>query len=170
MTLPFQSILVPLDGSPLSKQALTWAVDLAEKYQAQIVLFRVGLLPDLWSLQEASEMDSQLDELQSQCMKYLLSIQARLQGQRVKAEYAVGNATQRIVERSNQLDCSLVVMNSHGRDGLSRWMIGSVAEKVARHAGCPVLLIRQPDESSARFNHGNRQGIGSFQLRHLFRR
>jgi len=144
MTL--NSILVPLDGSPLSEQSLPWAVDLAEKYQAQLVLFRVGLLPDVWSLQDAPEMDSQLDELESQCMKYLLTVEARLQGKKVKAEYAVGNATQRIVERSNQPDCSLVVMNSHGRDGLSRWMIGSVAEKVARHAGCPVFLIRKPEE------------------------
>jgi len=147
MTLPFQSILVPLDGSSLSEQALPWAVDLAQKYQTQLILFRVGLLPDIWSLQDAPEMDSRLDELESLCMKYLLTIEARLQAQgvSVKAEYAVGNATQRIVERSNQPDCSVVVMNSHGRDGLTRWMIGSVAEKVARHAGCPVLLIRKPE-------------------------
>ena len=145
--MPISSILVPLDGSPLSEQSIPWAVDLAEKYQAQLILFRVGLLPDVWSLQDAPEMDSQLEELESQCMKYLLTIKVRLQGHKVKAEYAVGNATQRIVERTNQPDCSLVVMNSHGRDGLSRWMIGSVAEKVARHAACPVLLIRKPEHS-----------------------
>lgn len=138
------SILVPLDGSELAEQALPWAIDLADKYAAGLVLLRVGIIPDVWSLQDAPEMDSRMDELESQCMKYLLTVEARLQGGKVpvKAEYAVGNATQHIVDRSNQPDCSLIVMNSRGRDGLSRWMIGSVAEKVSRHAGCPVLLVR----------------------------
>ena len=147
MSVAINSILVPLDGSPLSEQSLPWAVDFARKYSAHLVLFRVGLLPDVWSLQDAPEMESRMDELESQCMKYLLTVEARLQGDgvTVKAEYAVGNATQRIVERSNQSGCSIIVMNSHGRDGLTRWMIGSVAEKVARHAGCPVFLIRNPE-------------------------
>lgn len=141
------SILVPLDGSPLAELALPWAFDLAQKYDARVVLLRVGILPDVWSLQDAPEMDSRLDELETQCMKYLLEVESRHKHTKVpvQAEYAVGNATQRIVERSNQPDCSMVVMNSHGRDGLTRWMIGSVAEKVARHAGCPVLLIRKPE-------------------------
>lgn len=145
--MKIQSILVPLDGSPLSEAALPWAFDLAEKYAAQIVLLRIGILPDVWSLQDAPEMDTRLDELETQCMKYLLEVEARHKERNIpiKAEYGVGNATQRIVERSNQPDCSMIVMNSHGRDGLTRWMIGSVAEKVARHAACPVLLIRKPE-------------------------
>ena len=147
--MSISTILVPLDGSELSEQSIPWAVDLAEKYQAQLILFRVGLLPDVWSLQDTPDMDSQLKEIESQCMKYLLGIETRLQGKgvSVKAEYAAGNATQRIVERSNQPNCSLIIMNSHGRDGLTRWMIGSVAEKVSRHAGCPVFLIRKPEHS-----------------------
>ncbi len=142
-----KSILVPLDGSPLSERALPWAFDLAEKYSAQIILLRVGILPDVWSLQDPPEIDTRLDELETQCMKYLLQVESRLQDRKVpvKAEYCVGNASQRIVERSQQPDCSLIVMNSHGRDGLARWMIGSVAEKVSRHASCPVLLIRKPE-------------------------
>lgn len=142
-----QSLLVPLDGSPLAEVALPWAFDLAEKYGARIILLRVGILPDVWSLQDAPHMDTRLDELETQCMKYLLEVETRLKDRKVpvQAEYSVGNATQRIVERSQQPDCSMIVMNSHGRDGLTRWMIGSVAEKVARHAGCPVLLIRKPE-------------------------
>lgn len=142
------SILVPLDGSPLSELALPWACDLAERYGAQLILFRVGLLPDVWSLQDAPEMESRMEELETQCMKYLAEVQVKVKVP-VKSEYAVGNATQRIVERSNDPEVSLVVMNSHGRDGLTRWMIGSVAEKVARHAGCPVFLIRQPEPEKA---------------------
>ena len=138
------SILVPLDGSPLAEQSLPWACDLAERYGAQLILFRVGILPDVWSLQDAPEMESRMDELESQCMKYLAEVQVKI-SLPVKSEYAVGNATQRIVERSTQPDVSLIVMNSHGRDGLTRWMIGSVAEKVARHAACPVLLVRKPE-------------------------
>lgn len=142
-----ESILVPLDGSPLAEQALPWAFDLAEKYQARIILLRVGILPDVWSLQDAPIMDTRLDELETQCMKYLMEVETRLKDRNIPvvAEYGVGNATQRIVERSQQPDCSMIVMNSHGRDGLTRWMIGSVAEKVSRHAACPVLLVRKPE-------------------------
>lgn len=146
--MQLNSILVPLDGSPLSELALPWATDLAQRYGAQLILFRVGLTPEVWSLQDAPEMDARMDELETQCMKYLAEVQVRITAVPVKSEYGVGNATQRIVERSNQPDVSLVVMNSHGRDGLTRWMIGSVAEKVARHAGCPVLLIRKPEAES----------------------
>jgi nucleotide-binding universal stress UspA family protein len=142
-----ESILVPLDGSPLAEQALPWAFDLAEKYKARIILLRVGILPDVWSMQDAPIMDTRLDELETQCMKYLMEVETRLKDRNIPvvAEYGVGNATQRIVERSQQPDCSMIVMNSHGRDGLTRWMIGSVAEKVSRHAACPVLLVRKPE-------------------------
>lgn len=142
-----ESILVPLDGSPLAEQALPWAFDLAEKYKARVILLRVGILPDVWSMQDAPIMDTRLDELETQCMKYLMEVETRLKDRNIPvvAEYGVGNATQRIVERSQQPDCSMIVMNSHGRDGLTRWMIGSVAEKVSRHAACPVLLVRKPE-------------------------
>lgn len=137
------SIIVPLDGSPFAEKALPWALDLAAKYNSRVVLVRVAPRPEMGSLSQAQDLDDQLDALQGHCQAYLHQVQQRLaaEGHRVEVEYLLGNASQCLVERS-EADCGLIVMTSHGRDGLSRWLIGSVAEKVSRHAHCPVLLVR----------------------------
>ena len=140
-----QSILVPLDGSPASEQALPMALDLATRYGAQLILLRVALRPEIWSLQGAPALEDRVDEHKALCLKYLHEVQSRLDSASlmVSVEYALGNPSHCIVDRSKELGCSLIVMNSHGRDGLTRWLLGSVAEKVVRHASCPVMLVRQ---------------------------
>lgn len=141
-----QSIVVPLDGSDYAEGALPWALDMAKKFQAKLVLLRIGLRPELGSLIDAQAIDGRLDELKTACTQYMEKVQARIADSAVtiSTEYLLGSPSQCIVERSQQADCSIVVMTSHGREGLSRWLIGSVAEKVSRHAHCPVMLIRQP--------------------------
>jgi nucleotide-binding universal stress UspA family protein len=87
-----------------------------------------------------------LDEQESRCMKYLLGVEARLTDGKVpiRAEYTLGNPAQCILDRAQELGECLIVMNSHGREGLSRLWLGSVAEKVSRHATCPLFLVRHP--------------------------
>ncbi|MBT9583783.1 universal stress protein [bacterium] len=146
-----RSIVVPLDGSDYAEGALPWAIDMAKKFQAQLVLLRIGLRPELGSLIDAQAIDGRLDEQKVACTQYLDQVRARLGDSEadISCEYQLGSPSQCIVERSQQVDCGIVVMTSHGREGLSRWLIGSVAEKVSRHAHCPVMLVRQPvDEPS----------------------
>jgi nucleotide-binding universal stress UspA family protein len=141
-----QSIVIPLDGSDYAERALPWGLDMAKKFQARLVLLRVGPRPEMGSLVDAQAIAGRLDELEKDCTQYLNRIQASLaeSGLNVSSEYVMGSPSQSIVERSQQPGCSVIVMTSHGREGLSRWLIGSVAEKVSRHAACPVMLIRQP--------------------------
>lgn len=145
--VPIQSILVPLDGSTVSEQALPWALKLAQAYQAELVILRVGLRPDVWSVQDLEHLHAHQAEQEDFSRKYLRDIEARL-GPRVsvpiRLEYSSGNPGKSIIERSQELGISLIVMNSHGREGLSRWLLGSVAERVSRHAPCPVFLVRGP--------------------------
>ena len=150
-SISVQSIVVPLDGSDYAEQALPWALNMAQKFGSELVLLRVGLRPELGSLVDAQAIDERLDELQVNGTKYLSELQARLAKPdlKVSTEYLLGSPSQCIVERSQNPDCGMIVMTSHGRDGLSRWLIGSVAEKVSRHAHCPVMLVRQPQEESA---------------------
>ncbi len=137
-------MLVPLDGSEHSEKALPWAVDLAAKHQAEIILLRVGE-PDLLESQTAQA---------EECRHYLRQVKTRLKSEafvKVQIECVSGLASQMIVEKARQLGVSMIVMNSHGRDGMTRWWMGSVAETVTRHAPCPVLLVRRddPDHSQA---------------------
>ena len=147
-----RKILVPLDGSEASEGALPWAVELAGKHQAEIILLRVGRDPDLFDGQELHTMMAFQREQEEKCRHYLQELKIRLKSDafvKVTLDYAGGKACRMIVEKASELGASLIVMNSHGRDGLERWWMGSVAEKVTRHAPCPVLLVRQPQVAAA---------------------
>lgn len=144
-----KSLLVPLDGSEASERALPWAADLAAKLQAEIILLRVGREPSLLEGQDLMSLEAFTSKQEQACREYLLKVKASLKGQayvNVWVEYAYGPASREIVAKAAQLNASMIVMNSHGRDGLARWWMGSVAEKVTRHAPCPVLLVRQSFE------------------------
>lgn len=138
------NIIVPLDGSARSEEALPLAAEIARRFSARLTLLRVGQRPEIASLGEARELSGLLDEIESRCRTYLDEVKHKLASPdlEVATEYVMGVASQCLVERSQQPDCSMIVMSTHGRDGLSRWLIGSVAEKVTRHASCPVTLIR----------------------------
>ena len=144
VSVSVHSILLPLDGSPIAEQALPWAVELADRYSAQLILLRVAPRPEFWSPLDAP--DTYLDEQETRAMKYLLGVESRLTDGKVpiQAEYSLGNPAQCILDRAKELGDCIIVMNSHGRDGVSRLMLGSVAEKVARHAACPVFIVRVP--------------------------
>ena len=141
-----RSILVPLDGSKLSEQALPWAVSLAQKHKSELVLLRVGLRPDVWTVKDLEHLHAYQDEQKAFSLEYLREVEKKLQAEgplQIRIEYASGSPSKCIVERCEELGVCMVVMNSHGRDGLSRLFMGSVAERVVRHAHCPVLLVRQ---------------------------
>ncbi len=145
-TPAISNILVPLDGSPRAESAIPWALELARHHQANLILFRVGMRPEVWSPLDPATV--YLEEQEARCMGYLMEIEASLKPNHevvISSEYAMGNAAQCILDRATELRDPLIVMNSHGRDGLSRWLLGSVAEKVSRHAVCPVFLCRHTD-------------------------
>lgn len=141
-----QKIMVPLDGSSASEAALPWALELAAKHQAQMVLLRVGRAPDIFDGQDIHGLLAFEKAEEDRCRQYLQQVKARLKADafvQVSVDYASGRAGRAITARAAELGVSVIVMNSHGRDGLNRWWMGSVAEKVTRHAPCPVLLVRQ---------------------------
>ncbi|MBT9581835.1 universal stress protein [bacterium] len=144
MSVKITSILVPLDGSIIAEQALPWALNLAQLHQAELVLLRVGMRPDVWSVQDLEHLHAYQHEQEAHCMEYLRQLESRLKVP-LRLEYVSGSPGKSIVARAQELGSSLIVMNSHARDGLSRWLLGSVAEKVSRHASCPVLLVREAE-------------------------
>ena len=134
----YKKILVPLDGSPVAEQILPEVKKLAKLTGAEIQLLRV-----VWAhtLPGADPTDKEIHVVQ-EAEKYLEDIQAGLEKEGFDASVHVryGHDAGEILEHSKLVD--LLAMCTHGRTGLGRWTLGSVAERVVRHSGKPVLLVR----------------------------
>ena len=133
-------ILVPLDGSPLAESVLPQVVELANLRKAEVVLVRVVLAHNLPG---ANPADAQVRAVES-AQGYLTKIEAGLaaQGLTVQDVVRYGHAAEEILDHTRTNGIDLIAMSTHGRSGFRRWVLGSVAETVARHAPVPVLLLR----------------------------
>ena len=147
--LTFKQILVPLDGSVLAEKALPVATSLAQKFDSQIILLRSVDIPSLvMGMSEpgvgywAVEAETQL---QQEAETYLAAKQAELQeqGHNVRTLLRQNAPAEEILDAASSEGVDLIVMSTHGRGGVARWAFGSVADKVARHSLCPILLVRE---------------------------
>lgn len=150
MAIPYKKIMVPLDGSTLSEQALPHATALARQNEAELILLRVtpyiseaiiavDALPLDW--QNLDEQQRRLIDEATQALQPII-VNLKFQQVEAKAIVEVGHAAEKIVEYAENHAADLIVMSTHGRTGLQRWLLGSVANKVASAAPCPVLLVR----------------------------
>ena len=145
----YKKILVPLDGSKLAEAALHHASELAQLMNAELTLLRV-ITPPLYVESPNDPMYSAimvegLRTLQAEARDYLdrMVLSLRERGLTVSAT-AKNNSivANTIFAHAEAAQADLIVMSTHGRSGLSRWLIGSVADKVVNGAKMPVLLIR----------------------------
>lgn len=141
----YNNILIPLDGSPLSEAVLPWAKTVVEKLapDAGITLLRsfeppstVYLLPELTVPTTNAMSDEYLGGL---IAEYLQARARDLAGFRVQTRMTLGDPASEILTASEEAD--LVIMASHGRGGLGRWLLGSVTTKVVRGATIPTLVV-----------------------------
>lgn len=150
----YTRIVVPLDGSELAEEALAQARQLANNMNIPIHIIRVvdtyrtqavpatGMALDYSMLAELAE-----EELED-ARTYIKQETAKLtdEGIPVTGDVLHGPIAQQIVDAANPDD--VIVMSSHGRTGIKRWFLGSVAEEVMRRANCPVLLHRASDKKT----------------------
>lgn len=139
-------ILVPLDGSELAEVALPYAEGLAVKFDAEIILLAVeGTV-----VGESVIPASQLETIKNNNLRYLQHRASILQGKgvNVSSEFRFGDAASEIVDfaRVNKVD--QIVIATHGRSGLKRWVLGSTADRVIRSTDKPILLIRAKEGKS----------------------
>lgn len=139
-------VLVPHDGSELSAAVLPFAVDLAKPLGASIVLFHSVVEPFLtYPGAETMAPDPRaFEELKSSARDFLTSAANDLAAKGVKADtvVSVGNATDGIVWAADRENAGLIVMSTHGRSGVGRWVMGSVADAVVRRTSLPVVIVR----------------------------
>jgi nucleotide-binding universal stress UspA family protein len=147
-------ILVPLDGSELAERALPHAQALARDKGAEILLLQaIEPLAD-WEVAALfaswESPDAVYVHRQTAAERYLERVQQDLRVAGVPGSILVdeGRAADLILDTVEAEDVDMVVMSTHGRSGLARWVYGSVADKVLHNAICPLLLIRAMPGSS----------------------
>jgi len=163
---PFRRILVPIDFSDGSREALRMARQLAAGRQARIEALHV-LEPSPWMTPtqlvwvEGREvaMREYLERQLSEQLEAMVTEIAAGDG-RVTGRVVVGSARGTILRELREQGYDLVIMGTHGRTGLSRLFLGSVAEHVVRAAPCPVLTVRcDPPEPADDKDRDARGGV-----------
>jgi nucleotide-binding universal stress UspA family protein len=144
----YKKILVPLDGSELAKKALDEAVKLANCFGAEMILFQVVPFMPIYG---SPELVTPLivDEKQKEAAeKYLADLVEELKGKGLKVTATVKTGQQvavEIIDFAKESGADLIVMCTHGRSGITRWMLGSVALKLLTRGEKPILLIRSKE-------------------------
>lgn len=140
----YKKILVPLDGSTLAEAALPHAEALAKSEQAEIIILRVPNLPaaDLFARYPAMA-NKIVEDMEIETDKYLQEEVNKLskEGVRVSSLIREGPVPDTILAVADETHADVIAMSTHGRTGIRRWLLGSVADKIVHHAHIPVMLI-----------------------------
>ena len=142
----YERILVPTDGSPAAEAAVEQAVSLAAQYDATIHALYIVDTSAYSTLEAGAEVI--INALEDEGEKAVGDIAAAAADADVEAETTVtaGTAYRSILGYVDDHDIDLVVMGTHGRRGLDRYLLGSVTERIVRTATVPVLTVRQQKE------------------------
>jgi nucleotide-binding universal stress UspA family protein len=155
--LMYKKILVTLDGSELSECVIPHLEKFRKGFpESEIILLRVVEPVDSTVAAHADVISPEQWKARENAMvvdaaNYLTQVAGRLDqgGARVHSNVITGRVEDRITDYANEEKVDLIIMATHGRSGVSRWVRGSVADKVLRMAHIPVLMVRAPGTSRA---------------------
>ncbi len=154
----FTKMLIPLDGSKNAEKVLPYARNLAGKFKIPIELLAVIDIAEMAthiSAEKARYLDTMIEDGVRASTTYLRGIATTFPEAAVTCTVEKGSAVETIIQKGETDTGMLITMATHGRSGLNRFLLGSVAEKVLRGAANPLLLIRAADEA---------KGIGEEKL------
>jgi nucleotide-binding universal stress UspA family protein len=148
----YQRILVALDGSELAEAVLPQAEGLARATGATLLLVRAVNVPATVVAATAGDtgmvspefLDEAIQGEEEEARTYLTTVAQRLQarGLQVSWEVVEGEPSQALIDAARRHNCDLIAIATHGRTGLPRAVLGSVADRVVRESHLPVLLVR----------------------------
>jgi len=138
--LSFKRVLVATDGSPSSVAAADHAVNIAASYGGELFALSVVDLPD----EAFADAPNVVDQLLGKGKGYVAAIKAKAESAGVPCTVAAleGPVHEVVTRVASEREAGLIVTGSHGRTGLRRLLMGSVAEKVIGYAPCPVLVVK----------------------------
>lgn len=141
----FKKILVPIENVTTCKKALEYALDLALKYDAELVLFNAQEIAPafLWA-DEPIVINNYEYNPEKLALQIVTDASGFFSGQQVTLTLrtAIGDAAYGIIETAEQEHCDLIIMCTHGMKAVKRFLLGSVTNKVVHHAHIPVLIVR----------------------------
>lgn len=140
-----KTILVATDFSETSEQALDYAVALATKLGAKLYLINAISLPSFGVVPElgVAATSTMIEGIVADNQRSLDKVVAAKAPVKIHPVMRTGDPRDLIVDTASEVGADLIVMGTHGRRGVTRALLGSVAEGVLRHAPCPVLTIRK---------------------------
>jgi nucleotide-binding universal stress UspA family protein len=144
----FKTVIVPLDGSELAESVLPMVADIARKLNLEVLLFRAYHIPSYayagdegYAVNYEELVSGVRDEAKEYLKKKVAEVK-KLGVEAVSFSTKEGFAGDEIINIGRNTPGSLMAMCSHGRSGVNRWLLGSVAETVVRHSAGPVLITR----------------------------
>lgn len=148
------TVVVPLDGSELAEQALPWAQALAERNGATLRLVHIvdaSTEFGAWSMGGGAAIGAEINEWLADGERYLAEAAARIGtsgGHPVETEVRLGGASHEMRDLLNTVPDPVVVMCSHGRSGVRRALLGSVAQRIVHDSPCPVLVLKMHEDGA----------------------
>ncbi|HEX2996032.1 MAG TPA: universal stress protein [Anaerolineales bacterium] len=143
--MAYKKILVCLDGSPLAEAAIPHAQILASDDEAEIVLLRVSVDPAAeFSFSDPSIANNFIQDMEAETLSYMQSARSTLQKAGCRTSFLIrqGAVAETILQTASEIKADVMVMSTHGRSGIQRWLLGSVADRIVTHSNIPVMLIR----------------------------
>ena len=145
----FKKILVPLDGSEESEAIIPYIREIGLKLKAEIVLFQAIersahlYIADM-VVTHLPYSDEEMEPLKADAESYLEKVERMLKGDGItlSSEVGIGETAEWIIEFADEIDVDLVAMATHGRSGIRRWQLGSIAQKVMHAGNTPLMLVR----------------------------
>lgn len=140
----YDDILIPTDGTDAVQPAVDRALDLAETYGATLHALYVVDQGAYVGIDVRSDVIVETLETEGQAAVEAVKERAEAAGVPVTTAIVRGNPYREILDYADERGVDLIVMGTHGRRGLDRYLLGSVTEKVVRSADLPVLTVRAP--------------------------
>ena len=146
----YSKVLVPLDGSKTAENVLPLARCFARGLEIPVELLGVIDIAEMGSQVEADQaaIRTMVNDATQRFGDYLEQVAKNFPIGKVQCTVRKGNAAETIIESAATAKQTLIAMATHGRSGLDRWMLGSVAEKVLRGASNPTLVVRAKEEKN----------------------
>jgi len=144
----YERILVPTDGSEGVQRAVSHALDLATVHGATVHAVYVINVPGTTGLPMETALEGIGELIREDAETAVAAVRERAEAAEVPVETAVleGSPSRKIVRYAEEKECDLIAMGTHGRGGIDRLLLGSVAERVVRSSEVPVLTVRVGNE------------------------
>ncbi|TYL36514.1 universal stress protein [Natronococcus pandeyae] len=148
----YDTILIPTDGSATAERALNDGLDIARRYGATVhalSVIDVAELLEVDYLGDRSDFEATIEPLEDEAKRAVSTVEEyarQLDDVEVITVVREGDPYETIVAYADDVDADLIVMGTHGRRGLPRYLLGSTTERVIRTVDVPVMAVRTPEE------------------------